>query len=81
MHEHQSRNPEPKLLAAWLMANDMRPLVGHGFTFKAEPMPWWDGIVRCEVLELDLHKRLRGWERMIGQGLIEVLAREAGGTE
>lgn len=50
-------------------------------SFKAEPMPWWDGIVRCEVLELDLHKRLRGWERMIGQGLIEVLAREAGGAE
>jgi uncharacterized protein YndB with AHSA1/START domain len=50
---------EPELLAAWLMNNDMRPLVGQSFTFKDKPMPWWDGIVHCEVLELDLHKRLR----------------------
>jgi uncharacterized protein YndB with AHSA1/START domain len=50
---------DPVLLASWLMANDMRPLVGHRFTFKAEPTPWWDGIVNCEVLEIDPHKRLR----------------------
>src|SRR5260370_14725697 len=50
---------EPKLLAAWLMDNDMRPLAGHSFTFKAEPTPWWDGIVRCQVLEIEPHKRLR----------------------
>ena len=50
---------EPELLAQWLMANDMRPLVGHSFTFRPEPTPWWDGIVHCEVLEVDPHKRLR----------------------
>lgn len=50
---------EPELLAPWLMVNDMRLLVGHSFPFKAEPTPWWDGIVHCEVLEIDLHKRLR----------------------
>jgi uncharacterized protein YndB with AHSA1/START domain len=50
---------EPELLAAWLMANDMRLAVGHSFTFKSQPMPWWDGIVHCEVLEIELHKRLR----------------------
>lgn len=50
---------EPELLEAWLMATDMKPLVGHRFTFRAEPTPWWDGIVHCEVLELDPHKRLR----------------------
>jgi len=50
---------EPKLLATWLMDNDMRPLAGHSFTFKAELTPWWDGIVRCEVLEIEPHKRLR----------------------
>lgn len=50
---------EPALLEAWLMATDMQPLVGHRFTFRAEPTPWWDGIVHCEVLELDLHERLR----------------------
>jgi len=50
---------DPELLAKWLMAADMRPLVGNSFTFKAQPTPWWEGIVHREVLELDLHKRLR----------------------
>jgi uncharacterized protein YndB with AHSA1/START domain len=50
---------ETELLGDWLMANDMRPTVGHRFTFKAEPTPWWDGIVHCEVLEVEVHKRLR----------------------
>jgi uncharacterized protein YndB with AHSA1/START domain len=50
---------EPELLAEWLMATDMRALVGNSFTFKAEPTPWWDGIVYCEVLEVDPPKRLR----------------------
>src|SRR5437899_12134964 len=50
---------EPELLAAWIMANDMRPLVGHNFTFKSEPTPWRDGMVHCEVLEIDPPKRLR----------------------
>jgi uncharacterized protein YndB with AHSA1/START domain len=118
---------EPELLAQWLMANDMRPTVGHSFTFKAEPTPWWDGIVHCEVLEIEPHKRLRytwrsgpesspldtvvtwtltptasggtrlalehsgflstnafafdgaskGWQRMLGEGLTDVLARAA----
>ena len=50
---------EPERLARWLMSNDMRPLVGQSFTFKDKPMPWWDGIVHGEVLEIDLQKRLR----------------------
>jgi uncharacterized protein YndB with AHSA1/START domain len=31
---------EPELLAKWIMANDMRPLIGHSFTFRAQPTPW-----------------------------------------
>jgi uncharacterized protein YndB with AHSA1/START domain len=50
---------EPELLAQWLMANDMLPAVGHRFTFKQEPTRWWDGIVQCEVLELEQHRRIR----------------------
>jgi uncharacterized protein YndB with AHSA1/START domain len=50
---------ESALLSAWLMVNDIRPVVGHAFTFKAHPMPGWDGIVHCEVLEVDPHRRLR----------------------
>jgi uncharacterized protein YndB with AHSA1/START domain len=55
---------ELELLAKWIMVNDMRPVVGHRFTFKAQPTPWWDGIVHSEVLEIDLHKRLHySWRR------------------
>ncbi|HYN92811.1 MAG TPA: SRPBCC domain-containing protein [Pilimelia sp.] len=39
-------------LAAWLMPNDFAPRVGHEFTFRTEPAPGFDGVVRCRVLEL-----------------------------
>ncbi len=45
-------------LAAWFMPNDFEPAVGHRFTFQAKPTPGFDGIVRCEVLELDPPKRM-----------------------
>jgi uncharacterized protein YndB with AHSA1/START domain len=45
-------------LAAWLMPNDFKPVVGHRFTFRAKPAPRFDGIVRCEVLELDPPRRM-----------------------
>lgn len=50
---------ESDLIASWLMANDFKPIVGHRFTFRAQPMPHWDGIVNCEVLEVDEPHRLR----------------------
>ena len=45
-------------LAEWLMENDFEPRVGHEFTFRTDPGPGFDGIVRCEVLELDPEHRL-----------------------
>jgi uncharacterized protein YndB with AHSA1/START domain len=50
---------DPSLLAQWLMATDMQPAVGNSFTFRSDPTPWWDGIVHCEVLDLEQHKRLQ----------------------
>jgi len=45
-------------LAAWLMPNDFLPVVGHRFTFRTKPAAGFDGIVRCEVLELDPPRRM-----------------------
>jgi uncharacterized protein YndB with AHSA1/START domain len=47
-------------LSAWFMPNDFEPAVGHRFTFHARPFRalGFDGIVRCEVLELDPPKRM-----------------------
>jgi uncharacterized protein YndB with AHSA1/START domain len=50
---------EPALLAKWLMPTDMQPEVGKAFTFKTQPQPSWDGIVNCEMQEVEPQKRLR----------------------
>jgi uncharacterized protein YndB with AHSA1/START domain len=77
---------EPALLGAWLMANDIRPVVGHKFTFRAQPMPGWDGIVHCEVLEVDAPARLRySWrggpeESRLDTTVTWTLTATAGGT-
>jgi uncharacterized protein YndB with AHSA1/START domain len=52
---------DPALLARWLMPNDFQPAVGHRFTFRTEPVPQqgFDGIVHCQVLELEPPRLLR----------------------
>lgn len=40
-------------LAKWIMDNDFKPIVGHQFQFRTQPTEWWDGIVNCEVLEVE----------------------------
>lgn len=50
---------EPALLAKWLMSTDMQARVGQQFTFRMQPMPGWNGVVYCEVLEVEPEKRLR----------------------
>jgi uncharacterized protein YndB with AHSA1/START domain len=47
-------------LSSWLMQNDFEPVVGHRFTCQATPRrPVYDGVVLCEVLEVDPPHRLR----------------------
>lgn len=54
---------EPKLLAQWLMPNDIKAVVGHKFTFREKPQGDWDGIVYCEILEVDPpHKLAYSWQ-------------------
>jgi uncharacterized protein YndB with AHSA1/START domain len=47
-------------IAEWLMPNDFKPVVGHHFTLRTRPRPvfGFDGIVRCEVTELDPPRRM-----------------------
>jgi uncharacterized protein YndB with AHSA1/START domain len=45
-------------LAQWLMPNDFQPRLGHKFQFRSRPAPGWDGVVNCQVIELDPPKRL-----------------------
>lgn len=49
---------ESSLLDQWLMQNDFLPVVGHRFQFRAEPVPHWNGVSDCEVLEVAPTERL-----------------------
>ncbi len=49
---------DPVSLEAWLMPNDFRPEVGHHFKFRTDPAPGFDGIVHCEVIEIDAPNKL-----------------------
>ena len=70
-------------LAQWLMPNNFEPRLGHKFDFRTKPARGFDGIVHCEVLELDRPKRLAySWS---GGGLdtqvIWILEATSGGTK
>ena len=56
---------EGPLIAEWLMTNDFQPVVGHRFTFRAAPVPRWNGIIESEVLIVEPNSRLSyGWTSM-----------------
>ena len=45
---------QPHLIEEWLMKNDFKPVVGHGFNLRAD----W-GVVDCRVLAAEPNKTLR----------------------
>ena len=49
---------QSELIAAFLMENDFKPVVGHRFQFRARPVAGWNGIADCEVLIVEPYKRL-----------------------
>ena len=46
------------LIARWLMPNDFEAVVGRRFSFRRAPMGAWNGVVDCEVLEVEPERRL-----------------------
>jgi uncharacterized protein YndB with AHSA1/START domain len=75
---------DPAALARWLMPNDFQPRLGHRFTLRTDPVPPdFDGIVRCEVTEVEAPRRLAyTWSGGPGVETVVryVLQAEAGGT-
>jgi len=50
---------DPVLLAEWLLpVIDLELEPGAAFTFKREPLPGWDGVVNCRLLEIEAHRKL-----------------------
>ncbi|MGZ3298199.1 MAG: SRPBCC family protein [Asticcacaulis sp.] len=65
--ERELRHPPEKvwraltqapLIADWLMQSDFEPVVGHEFTFRAQPVQGWDGVVKARVLTVDAPREL-----------------------
>lgn len=50
---------DPVLLAEWLLpVVDLQLEPGAAFTFKAPPLPGWDGAVNCRFVEIEAHRKL-----------------------
>jgi uncharacterized protein YndB with AHSA1/START domain len=65
---------DEKLIEEWMMKNDLRPVVGHAFKFRAEPVPHWDGIVDCEVLAVEPDRRLAySWNTSDARGELKTV--------
>src|ERR1043165_1612401 len=59
-------------IADWLMPNDFRAEVGHRFNLRTKPAPGFDGVVDCEVLEIEPPRRLAySWK---GGGIDTIVA-------
>src|SRR5436190_20659894 len=46
------------LLREWLMDNDFSPVVGVRCQFRMRPQPGFSGVIQCEVLEVQMPRRL-----------------------
>ena len=80
------------LMARWLMApTGFEPVVGNRFTYRTTPAGAWDGLIRCQVLEVIPNERFvyawrGGHEGNVGYGsLLDTvvtftLSRAAAGT-
>lgn len=63
---------DPEILGRWLMPNDLKPVVGHEFQFRAKPQPGWNGIVDCRVTAVDPPRKLAyTWMGSWGESLVE----------
>ena len=49
---------DPAALGEWLMDTTFEARLGHRFQFRTTPRPGFNGIVNCEVTELDPPRRL-----------------------
>ncbi len=63
-----------ELIARWMMApTGFEPVEGKHFTFQTTPAGAWDGVIRCQVLEVMPNERLvyawkGGHEGNVGYG-------------
>ena len=82
---------KPELIEQWLMKSDFKPIVGHKFRFTFIPKTdsKYEGMVNCEVLEVDPFSKLSySWngsthdgDRTFKSKVVWTLTRKDNGTE
>ena len=74
---------EGSLIEQWLMKNDFQPVVGHRFSFRAEPVQNWNGVIDSEVLVVEPNSRLSySWGSMGLESVVTwTLTPTTGGTQ
>jgi len=70
------------LIKEWLMDNDLQPVVGHKFNFRATPVPNWNGVIESEVLVVEPGKKLSySWGTLgLESVVVWTLVASSGGT-
>jgi len=70
------------LIKEWLMDNDLQPVVGHKFSFRAAPVPNWNGVIESEVLVVEPGKKLSySWGTLgLESVVVWTLVATSGGT-
>lgn len=58
---------DPVLLTQWLLPiAELEASPGRRFKFQAPPQPGWDGAVDCQMLEVEVERRVR-WTWVVGE--------------
>ncbi|MBX3128257.1 MAG: SRPBCC domain-containing protein [Polyangiaceae bacterium] len=58
---------DPVLLSEWLLpVVELELEPGAAFTFTAPPQPGWDGVVNCQLREIEPHSKL-SWAWVVGE--------------
>jgi uncharacterized protein YndB with AHSA1/START domain len=71
---------EGSLIQEWLMKNDFKPVVGHRFSFRMEPVAGWNGIIDSEVLSVEPTSRLSySWGSMGLESVVTFTLTPTGG--
>jgi uncharacterized protein YndB with AHSA1/START domain len=73
---------QASLIDQWLMSNDFQPVVGHKFTLRSTPVQNWNGLIDCQVLQVEPNSRLSySWATMGMESVVAwMLTPTAGGT-
>jgi uncharacterized protein YndB with AHSA1/START domain len=61
---------DSSLIEQWLMKNDFRPVAGHAFTLRREPVHNWNGIIECQIIAVEPFTTLSYTWGTLGHGLV-----------